>query len=167
MKNNDEDRGSIFSMFTGLDKLLNVVADMVEHEKDEVRINGDIKPDNQRKVTGKYGINIKLGPDKISGFSTNKLDDERDRKPTTLKVIAPVTDVFEEDDKITIVSELPGVKKEDIEFTLENNTITFTAAKKDISYSKQLVLDFVPDQALIVENFTNSIYSIMIRKKAN
>lgn len=163
MKNNDEDRGSFFSMFTGIDKLFNVVADMVENEKDEVHINGEIKPDNQKKIIGKYGINIKLAPDKLDSLSSIRFDDKTNRKESQ-KIVIPVTDVFEEEDKITIVSELPGIKKDDIEFNIDKNTITFTATKKDVCYSKQVELDFTPAKASIKELFNNSIYSIMILK---
>ncbi|GEM_PF-4875496 len=166
MKNNDEDRGGFFSMFTGIDKLINVVADMVEKDKEEVHINGDIKPDNQRKITGKYGINIKLAPDKLDGFSNIRFDDTTNRKENGPKIVVPVTDVFEEEDKITVVSELPGVKREDIEFYLDRNTITITATKKDICYSKKVELDFIPERDSIKENFNNSIYSLMICKRA-
>ena len=164
VKNNDEDNKGIFSFFTGLDKLINVVTDMVDNEKDEVFLKGDIKGDHQKKVVGKYGINVKLGADKIDGFRNLKFEDKIFDKNTSLKTVVPVTDVFEEEDKITIVSELPGVEREDIELCLDKNTVKFIATKKDVCYSKQIVLDFIPAYSSIQESLQNSIYSIIIRK---
>lgn len=163
MKHNEDESNNFFSIFTGLDKLINVVADMVDKDKDEVNIQGDIKPDN-RKITGKYGFHVKLSPDRlegISGIDLNNIIKKADNPP---KTVAPVTDVFEEEDRIIIVSELPGVEQEDIELNLERNAVIFTAVKKDVCYSKRIELAFVPDYSLVSESFHNSIYSVTIEK---
>ncbi|MGB8454950.1 MAG: Hsp20/alpha crystallin family protein [Anaerocolumna sp.] len=166
MRNRDEDGNNFFSLFPGLDKFINVVADMVDNEKDEVNIKGDIKPDNQRKITGKYGINIKLGTDGTNSFNdTKSFDKIFTKKENGPKKVVPVTDIFEDEDKVTIVAELPGVEKEDIELNLDENTVSLTASKKDICYTKQVALKFIPDYSSIIESYNNSIYSVMIKKK--
>lgn len=165
MKNDNKDQNNVFSFFTGLDKLINVVVDMVDNEKDEVYMQGEIKSDQKKKVIGKYGLNVKLGTDKQGSIHNFKFEDKVIKKDNLPKVIVPVTDVFEEEDKVTIVSELPGVEKDDVALIIEQNTITFTAIKKEICYSKKVVLDFIPEYSSIKESFHNSIYSVMIMKK--
>ncbi len=158
----DNENNSFFSIFTGIDKLINVVADMVDNGKDEVNILGDINKDN-KKLSGKYGFHVKLGPEKLdhlSDINFNKIIDEFNAK----KAIEPITDIFEEEDRIIIVSELPGVLKEEIVLKLDQNVISFSAAKKDISYAKRIELDFVPERDLISESFSNSVYSVTIVK---
>ena len=112
MKITDNDNGSIFSVFSGLDKFINIVSDMVESEKNEVNISGDMKPDNENKISGRYGFNIKLGPESAGGAPAdqafNNLFVRKDGAP---KTVEPVTDVFEEENSATIVAELPGVEK--------------------------------------------------------
>lgn len=164
MKNNDDDRSNVFSFFTGLDKLFHVVADMAENDKDEVFLQGDIKT-NPKKNIGKYGINVKLGSDKLDNFHVFNFDEKLHREDSKLKTVTPVTDVFEEQDKVTIVLELPGVEKEDIELRLDKNIVTITASKKDTCYSKQVTLGFFPEYSMVKEYFQNSIYSVMITKK--
>lgn len=166
MKNRDEDRSSIFSIFSGLDKIVNVVADMVENNKDEMNINGMIKPDNQKKIIGKYDVNIKLGSiDKDNYNNVKSFNDIFDKNKNTPKIVIPVTDIFEEEDKIIIVSELPGVEIEDIELQFEDNRVTLTAVKKDTCYSKKVALKFIPDSSTIKECLNNSIYSVEIKKR--
>jgi HSP20 family protein len=42
----------------------------------------------------------------------------------------PAVDVFEDKDAVKIVAELPGVKPEDVELSLENNLLTIRGEKK-------------------------------------
>lgn len=165
MRFNSNDGNNFFSIFPGLDRFIDVMADMVDNNKDEVNLRGNIKPDNKNKLTGKYGINIKLGPDSTDNINEVKSFDQiftkKENKP---KQVEPAADIFEDEDKVTIVVELPGVEKEDIEFSLDGNKVILTAAKKDICYMKQVKLKFTPDYNSIVESFSNSIYSVMIKK---
>ncbi|MDF2543917.1 MAG: hypothetical protein K0S47_3635 [Herbinix sp.] len=163
MKNIDDDNGNFFSLFTGLDKLIHVVADMAENNKDEVLLKGDIKS-NQNKNIGKYGINVKLGTDKLDHFHEFQFSDKQKKDENKMKTITPVTDLFDEEDNVTIVVELPGVEKDDIELNLDKNIITITASKKDTLFSKQITLGFIPEYSKVKENFQNSIYSVMISK---
>lgn len=168
MRNNDDNLNNIFSIFTGtgIDKLINIVADMVDNNKDEMDIKGDIKPDNQHKITGKYGVKIKLGPSGMDNIDNIKdLNTIFNKQESTKKVVVPVTDIFEEKDSVTIVSELPGVLKEDVELEFDGNAVTLNAARNNTSYSKKITLKFTPDLKSVVESFHNSIYSVVIKKK--
>ena len=161
----DNENNNFFSIFTGIDKLINVVADMVDNGKEEVNILGDINKDN-KKLTGKYGFHVKLGPEKLdhlSDINLNKIIEEFNPK----KAIEPITDIFEEEDRIIVVSELPGVLKDEITLKLDQNVLSFTAEKKDLSYAKRIELDFVPERELISESFSNSVYSITIIKSTS
>jgi HSP20 family protein len=167
MRNNDDNRdGNFLNIFSGLDKFINIVSDMVENEKDEVKINGTFKPDEEKKITGKYGFDIKLGVNGAEKKARIKsLDEIFDKKDNTPKSIEPVTDVFEDDEKVTIVIELPGVTKDDISLSLDGNTVTLNASGNSTCYVKKIVLKFAPDYNAIKENFTNSIFSVVIKKK--
>ncbi len=45
----------------------------------------------------------------------------------------PPTDIFEDKDSIRIVTELPGVRPEDVKITCENNTLTIRGEKKQVA----------------------------------
>ena len=51
------------------------------------------------------------------------------RFPQTEEIV-PSVDIFEEKDDVVVKAELPGIKKEDIDVTLTENTITISGEKK-------------------------------------
>ncbi len=48
----------------------------------------------------------------------------------SLSTWAPACDVFENDNSITIKAELPGVNREDVKVTIENNVLTLRGERK-------------------------------------
>lgn len=44
----------------------------------------------------------------------------------------PAVDVFEDNDQLTIVAEVPGVRAEDVHISLENNVLTIRGEKKQV-----------------------------------
>ncbi|MBI4690639.1 MAG: Hsp20/alpha crystallin family protein [Nitrospirae bacterium] len=44
--------------------------------------------------------------------------------------ISPTVDIFEEDNDVVVKAELPGMKKEDIDVNITDNTITISGEKK-------------------------------------
>jgi HSP20 family protein len=51
-------------------------------------------------------------------------------------VLMPPVDVTEKDDRFTVAVELPGLKKDDIKLSLQNNVLTISGSKKRESESK-------------------------------
>lgn len=52
-------------------------------------------------------------------------------QPVVLQpVFAPTMDIHEEKDKLVVKAELPGVEKDDLEITLDDNTLRIQAEKK-------------------------------------
>jgi HSP20 family protein len=49
------------------------------------------------------------------------------------RVFLPVTDIFETDDALEVVMEMPGVRKENVEVDVENNVLTISGR---IDFSK-------------------------------
>lgn len=52
------------------------------------------------------------------------------RESSLLSGWSPVLDVFEEKNEFFVVCELPGMKKEDIEVTVRDNTLTISGERK-------------------------------------
>jgi len=164
MKKKDDDN-SIFSIFSGLDRFIGIMADMVDNEKDEVNVNGDLNSDNE-KVKGKYGFNIRLGPGTVSSPDKKKAFDALfEKKNVPPKTVEPVTDVFEDEDGVMIVAELPGVDRDDIGLNLTGNSVTLTASKNGSCYLKKVELKFSPDPGSVRESFNNSIYSVSLKAR--
>lgn len=48
----------------------------------------------------------------------------------------PAVDVFEDTDAVKIVAELPGVSREDVKISVENNVLTIRGEKKQVAEEK-------------------------------
>lgn len=152
-----------FSFFGGLDKILNMVTDMIENDKDEKNIEGTIRND-EHKIAGKYGINIKLGQDTAHNAEKLKTFSGAFSRRDEPKTEEPVTDIYDEKDKVTIIAQLPGVRAEDIELSVDGDKVTIIAPKNGLCYKKSLMLGFISDGRDIKESFNNSIYCAVIPK---
>ena len=51
----------------------------------------------------------------------------KDEKTVPARYYVPQTDIYETDDALTLVMEVPGVAREDMSVTLENNTLSVEA----------------------------------------
>ena len=51
----------------------------------------------------------------------------KDEKTVPARYYVPQTDIYETDDTLTLVMEVPGVAREDMSVTLENNTLSVEA----------------------------------------
>ncbi|OOM77814.1 Hsp20 family protein [Clostridium sp. BL-8] len=165
MKKQDDDNIGLGSIFRGLDKLINIVGDMLENEESEVDIKGALNdPEKSKKVTANYGVNIKIGGENFKGIkdinSFNKMKDSYNKE----KIIEPATDVFDEEERVLIVMELPGVSEEDIKIEVESNILKIEAEVNNNIYIKNVKLSFVPITESITSQLNNSIYSIIINK---
>ena len=171
MKDDEKDNRGFGSLFKGLDKFIGLMADMIEEQKDEIDIKGAINdPDKKNGITGSYGFNIRLGAENINKIQermniiedrVNNIQDKVKKAPVATE---PLTDIFEENEKVTIVMEFPGVKEEDIHINIDNSLITVTANNRSTSFSKQVPLKFTPEMKNISAKLNNSLYVIIINK---
>jgi len=51
-----------------------------------------------------------------------------------------MVDVFEEEDHLLVLAELPGIGKDDVSIDLEDDVLTISAEKKDKKYRKEVLL---------------------------
>lgn len=72
--------------------------------------------DFQRRLNRLFGENVGFWPESEEAMS--------------LATWAPACDVFENDNSITIKAELPGVKREDVKVTIENNVLMLKGERK-------------------------------------
>jgi HSP20 family protein len=164
-KQDDDDDIGIGSIFKGLDKFINIVGDMLENEKNEIDIKGIINdPEKSKKIVGKYGVNIKIGGENLRGINDISTLGKIKNNLSREKYLEPVTDVFDEDDKVVIVVELPGVAEEDIKVELEDDILKIEAKGNSNVYVKNVKLPFIPTTKLVTSQLNNSIYSVIISK---
>lgn len=93
--------------------------------------------------------------------------------------LAPYTDIYEENGEMVIKTDLPGISQDNLEVTLEGDTLTITAEKKDeVSedathhrreryygrYHRSMVLPYHIDGDSISATFENGVLELKLTK---
>ena len=96
-----------------------------------------------KEVKGIYGFTVKvgLGDDRprVEPFGNIRKDRESGRT-VVQEVREPVVDIFEEEDHVLVLAEMPGVSAEDVNITVEDDLLTISAARGDKKYRKEVLL---------------------------
>jgi HSP20 family molecular chaperone IbpA len=71
---------------------------------------------------------------------TNPTASEETR--TIGRVLTPAVDIFESDDKLTLVADMPGVDKDGLDISLEKGVLTINGAVQAESRGKALLREF-------------------------
>jgi len=142
-----------------LNELGNITQDitrMVEEGKTEMSRTGEISFDKLQKRKGMYGISVRMGGDgmpKIDTFGRRPKDDTRE----------PIVDVFEEEKRVQVIAELPGVDEKEISVALKGTILTIRAGKGERKYKKEIDLE-IPVKGEPKTQYRNGILEINIEK---
>jgi HSP20 family protein len=127
-------------MAFGLGGILKGLGDLVEKL-------GEMENSEQFSKTGElkgiYGFTVKvgLGGDKPTVEPFGNIRKDRNSGNTVVQEVRePLVDIFEEDDHILIVAEMPGVSAEDVRVELAKDLVTFTAEHGEKKYRKEVLL---------------------------
>jgi HSP20 family protein len=142
------DRTSHGGIETGLGGILKGLGDLVEklgelaETGQELSKTGEIHGSG-KELRGIYGFTVKVGlgeqGPRIEPFG-NIRRDAKSGKTEVQEVREPMVDVFEEDDHLLVLAELPGIGKDDVRIDLEDDVLTISAEKKDKKYRKEVLL---------------------------
>ena len=96
--------------------------------------------------------------------------------------LAPRTDIYEEDDKIVLEMEAPGLREEDINLTVDGNTLTISGERKQNqerrkgryqrveryygSFSRTFTLPATVDPNSIQASYEHGVLHVLMSKKA-
>jgi HSP20 family protein len=114
-----------------------------------------------------YGYSMTIGPDgkpvirefgnvKRSGEPLKGITDKRE----------PLVDVVDGDKQVRIIAEIPGAKKEGIEMSVRDRTLTISADTNERKYMKELQL---PEDAVVdgaKSTFINGILEVTFPKRS-
>jgi HSP20 family protein len=127
----------------GLSTLLEKLGELAE-KGETLRRTGEVPiTDEEGRVHGVYGFSIKVGLGdegvKVEPFG-NVRKDEQTGRTVIDEVREPMVDVFDEQDHVLVVAEMPGVGEEDVQLELVDDILTINAAHGDIKYHKEVLL---------------------------
>jgi len=157
-KGSDIDFG-LGGLFDGIGKLVDLASKLHE-EGGEIKKEGSIDLDGLKKgMKGVYGFSVKSaagGKTVVEPFGNIK---KTPKGPKVEKVREPITDIFDETDKIMVIVEMPGVNKKDIKIELKGDILEISANSGQKKYSKEVLLE---TKSLKPENMTSSYKNGML-----
>jgi HSP20 family protein len=162
------------SMEFGLGGLLGKLGGFIEklgelaESGEELTRSGEIKGlDPNGKIRGVYGLSIKTGLGehgrqelKVEPFGN--IHRRPKGEPVEKDIREPLLDIYDEEDHVLVLAEIPGVSKKDVELELHEDRLTLTAGRGEKGYWKEVTLPgkFSPEQ--MHWECTNGILKIRI-----
>lgn len=126
-------------IFTGLADLVEKLGDLAEKGGDLSR-TGEI---GSGKTKGVYGFSVKVGLGgeglKVEPFG-NVAKDKKSGRSVVQEFREPMVDVFDEEDHVLVVAEMPGVGADDVQLEIKDDVLTIHAGNADRKYQKEVVL---------------------------
>jgi HSP20 family protein len=150
-------------LFKGIEKLVDLAGTL--EGKEGISKEGEINLDKIKKgMKGVYGFTVNTaggGSPKVETFGNikktpegPKVDEERE----------PITDIFDEKDEIVVISEMPGIEESDLKIDLKEDILEISAASKNRTYRKELLLSVKASNQNLSHKFKNGILEIRIKK---
>jgi len=86
--------------------------------------------------------------------------------PTTgsIKEREPIVDIFEEEDQIRVMAELPDVEENQINLNIDNNTLTISTDTPDRKYYKKVELPDPVEKDSVESIYRNGILEVKLKK---
>ncbi|MFP3951793.1 MAG: archaeal heat shock protein Hsp20 [Candidatus Bathyarchaeia archaeon] len=114
-----------------------------------------------------YGYSIRIGPDgkpKIRTFGNFKPGYDEGEVDLSERR-EPLIDIIEEDDKLTVIAELPGVDKNDIKLYATDDTLTIDVDTPQRKYRKDVELPAEVEETTAKSKYKNGILETVFEKK--
>ncbi len=123
----------------------------------------EIPPEMFEKGPYIYGFSIRTGPE------GKPIINEFGNIPKRFGEIGiserePLVDIIEGDDKLTIVAELPGVEKKDINLEVEQDTLIIDVDAKERRYHKKLKLPCGVRTDDVKATYKNGILEVKLKR---
>lgn len=150
-------------LFKGMGNLLDLISQMAEEGDSEYFDTGEIKGPGG-KARGVYGFSVKMGrggQPVVEEFGNIKATD---RGPVVAEVREPIVDVFDEDDVLVVIAELPGVENDDLRIEVKGDILELSAEAKERKYSKEVLLPSRVDAKSIESSYKNGVLELRLKK---
>jgi HSP20 family protein len=152
-------RISFGGLFKGLGNLIDLAAKLGE---EGVERSGEIRG-LPRGAKGVYGFSIRTlaGKPVIESFGNIR---ETAGGPVVEEVREPMVDVFDEQDHILVIAELPGVSENEIKIEVAGDILNLTASDKDRKYAREILLPGKVKPDSMKTSYRNGILEITLEK---
>lgn len=150
----------------GLGDLIEKLGNLAENGE-QLSETGEIHGSG-KDVKGIYGFTVKVGlggdnKPRVEPFGNIRRDRESGRT-VVQEVREPSVDIFEEDDHVLIVAEMPGIAVGDVQITVEEDLLTFSAEHGDKKYRKEVLLPVSSSREKTQVSCNNGVVEIKCSK---
>ncbi len=137
-----EFKGGLEGIFGGLTDLLDKLGDLAE-KGETLRKSGTLNGSSD-DLKGVFGFTVKVGglggqAPTVEPFGNIRRDDSTGES-VVHEVREPMVDLFEEEDYVLVIAEMPGISAEDVTIDLQGDLMTIAAEKGKKKYRKELLL---------------------------
>ena len=98
----------------------------------------------------------------VETFGNIKKDEKG--APIVEEVREPLVDLFDEEDKIIIIAEIPGVEKEKIKIEVKDDILELKAESSDKEYHKEILLPSKVKKESLRSTYKNGVLEITLSK---
>jgi len=150
-------------LFRGIEGLVELASKL--EQTGSVSGGGEVNFDHLREgMKGVYGFTVRTaggGPAKVETFgnirkspSGPKVEDERE----------PITDVFDEEGRVVVIMEMPGIGEEDIVLDLSGDILEVSTKGGGSRYRKEVLLPVSGEGRGLRRRYSNGILEVTIDK---
>lgn len=155
---------SFGDLIQGIGSFMDLASSLQEEGKGEQRLEGEISSPSGR-VKAVYGLSIKEGlggQPIVESFGNVK---KTSQGPVVEEEREPLVDVFDEQDHVVVIIELPGVQLNDIHTEIKGDILTLSAANSSHKYYKEVVLPKKVNPTTASSKYKNGIFEIRMKKE--
>lgn len=151
-------------LFKGFEKLIGLAADLKE-AGGEVKKEGEIDLSHLKEgMKGVFGFSVKTavgGNPVVEPFGNIK---KTASGPVVKEEREPLTDVFDENDEVVIMAEMPGVDEEGVIVNLKGDILEISGVGKNRKYYKEILLNMALKPETITHSYKNGVLEVKIKK---
>lgn len=161
-----ETGGFLGGLLKGLENLIDL-ADKVSQEGGTIQKQGEFSVPGQKEMKGVYGFTIRtlVGPGGerrpvVQPFGNIK---KTPKGPVVEETREPIIDVFEGEDIVQIVAELPGVTEEEVHYEVHGDVVSLSTSGKR-KYIKEILLKYPVEEGSGQASYRNGMFELKLKK---
>lgn len=155
---------SFSDIIQGIGSVIDLVAKMAEEGKKEEKREVEFSSP-AGSVKAVFGLSVKQGiggTPEVETFGNVKRATPR---PVVEEEREPLVDIFDEEDHVSVIVELPGVQMEDIHTEFSGDILILSAANSHYKYYKEVLLPKDVDVSSTTSKYKNGVLEVKMNKR--
>jgi len=159
-------KSGLGGLFKGIENLIDLAAKLKE-SGGQISKEGEVDLSHLKEgMKGVFGFSVKTavgGAPIVEPFGNIK---QTPTGPSVEDVREPLTDLFDEEQEIRILAEMPGINQGDIHLDLKDDILDIRAESGKRKYHKEVLLPALVQPGTLTSRYNNGILEIKVSKTA-